>query len=275
MLKTPIIDVIGYKDSGKTSIVEKIVRRTTDQGYRVCVIKHVHDPSFSFDTPGKDSWRVAQAGAKTVILVSGTRRVIMENAEFKREDLDRLLAFGENLDLIIVEGFKSTKPTNLDMHYILAVRNEDDITALSKGRSNIILVNNPVALKSESTQGFPSGNLILEDEAAMSFIDKTIVPLIIAGKIWKTLPDLDCADCGYRTCRDMAIALVAKKGREARCPIELTPQRLKVQVGESRIAMKHFVQDIIRSSILAMVSTLRGANVSGKENVTIVIEKET
>jgi len=275
MLKTPIIDVIGYKDSGKTSIVERIVRRITRQGYKVCVMKHVHDPSLSFDTPGKDSWRVAQAGAETVVLVSGTRRVLMENAKFKGEDLGHLLALGENSDLIILEGFKSTKPIGLDVYYILAARDERDVAALSRGRDNIIFVNSPAALKKESTCKIPSGNLVLDDNIAENFIDKTIVPLVVAGKIWKTLPDLDCTECGYERCKEMAIALATKKDRNARCLVEPTQQRLKVQVGGSRIAMKRFVQEIIRGSILAMVSTLKGAEVTGEENVTIMIEKES
>jgi len=274
MLKTPIIDVVGYKDSGKTSIIEKIVRRITDQGYRVFVIKHVHDPNFSFDTPGKDSWRIAQAGAKMVALISGTRRVIMENAEFREEDLSRLLEFGGDSDLIILEGFKSTEPSDLDIYYILAARNEKDISALSKKRSNIIFVNKPAALENTSTPGVLSGNLIMNGKTAKTFIDKTIVPMIVAGKIWKTLPNLDCTECGYKTCKEMAIALAKKENRNARCVVECTPPKLRVQVGESRIAMKRFVQDIIRSSILAMISTLKGASISGEENVTIIIEKE-
>lgn len=275
MLKIPVIDVIGYKDSGKTSIVEKIIRRISEQGYRTCVFKHVHDPSFSIDTPGKDSWRVREAGAEKVVLVSEKERAVIERFELRGERLESLLALGDGFDLIILEGFKSIKPAQMDIHYLLAARNEADISQLSKGRKNILFINSLIAVRNKQNKRIRTGNLLTDQKTAEDFIDNTLVPLIKIGRIWRTLPDLDCGECGYKSCRDMARELVADKKQEIRCPVDSAPPKLIVQIEESRISMKRFVQEIIRGSVMAMVSTLKGTRISGDEDLTILIKNKT
>lgn len=274
MLKTPIVDVVGYKNAGKTSIVERIVSGVSAQGYRTCVFKHVHDPDFSIDVFGKDSWRAAEAGAERVVLVSEREKVTIERAKFEKEKLSHLLTLGEEFDLILLEGFKSLRPTGVDIYYVLATRNEDDIQNLSRDRENILFVNSPVPVKTDIVGQVQVGNLLADEETAREFVDETIIPLIRTGRIWKTLPDLDCGECGYESCREMAEAIARKKDLGAKCTVESDTSRLVIQIGETRLAMKRFVQDLIRGSILAMVSTLKGATISGDENVTVIIKEE-
>ena len=65
----PMISIVGYADSGKTTLIEKLVPELKKRGYRVGTIKHaVHEPSL--DTQGKDSWRHFNAGADTVVVSS-------------------------------------------------------------------------------------------------------------------------------------------------------------------------------------------------------------
>ncbi len=279
MLKTPIVNVIGYKNSGKTSIIEKIVKRIVQLGYRVCVFKHVHDPDFHIDMPGKDSWRATEAGAEKVVLVSDEKRAVVEKIRFKEEDLDKLLSLGEDYDLVILEGFKSFKPIAADVYFVLAARNDNDVLELKKGRKNILFVNSPVPVKVRNTKNIPSGNLLTDDTDATSFVDTTLVPLVKTGKIWKELPDLDCGECGYSSCRDMASNIASQEDQSVKCPVKSTPSKLTIRIRESRVVMKRFVQEIIRSSVLAMVSTLKGAEITGNEDLTITIhgpdEKKT
>lgn len=271
MLKTPIVNVVGYKDSGKTGIIEKIVKRIVKLGYKVCVFKHVHDPDFDIDTPGKDSWRVTEAGAEKVVLLSEKKRAVVEKARFKQDDLERLLYIGEDYDLVILEGFKSFKPTTTDFYSVLAARNDDDVVKLKRGRKNILFVNSPVPVKVTSIGKIPSGNLLADDADATTFVDTTLVPLVRTGIIWKGLPDLDCGECGYSSCRDMARHIAFLEDQTVKCAVKSTPSKLTIRIKESRVVMKRFVQEIIKSSVLAMVSTLKGAEVTGDENVTIII----
>ena len=57
-----VIAVVGTKGSGKTTTIEYLISRLSDEGYKVGSIKHVHHPDFSIDTDGTDTWRHTRAG---------------------------------------------------------------------------------------------------------------------------------------------------------------------------------------------------------------------
>jgi molybdopterin-guanine dinucleotide biosynthesis adapter protein len=112
-----IIGVAGFKNSGKTTLVEKLVRHLTGLGYRVSTVKHAHH-SFDVDHEGRDSFRHRRAGASQVAVISRERTAIIH--ELRGEDppsLDEVLAQLKPCDLVIVEGYKR------DGHDKIEVRN--------------------------------------------------------------------------------------------------------------------------------------------------------
>ncbi|MBI5253698.1 MAG: molybdopterin-guanine dinucleotide biosynthesis protein B [Euryarchaeota archaeon] len=101
-----VVAVIGTgRESGKTTTVEALVRELSARKYKVGAIKQIHEEDFSIDTPHKDTWRIAEAGAK--IVVAAAPREIAAIKRLKNEErfveAMRLLE-NEALDLIIVEG---------------------------------------------------------------------------------------------------------------------------------------------------------------------------
>ncbi len=68
--------VAASSNSGKTTLIEKIVTILKARGLRVAVIKHTSS-GFDLDKPGKDSWRFQQAGADAVILVGPEQVALM------------------------------------------------------------------------------------------------------------------------------------------------------------------------------------------------------
>jgi|CeladaMinimDraft_18_1061708.scaffolds.fasta_scaffold00174_13 molybdopterin-guanine dinucleotide biosynthesis protein B len=100
----PILQIVGYKDSGKTTLLAALVRRFRAEGLSVAAIKHdAHD--FEFDRPGTDTRKMAEAGADFVAISSPGRTVWTHN---RPATLDRLvmLAAEAETDLVLVEGFK-------------------------------------------------------------------------------------------------------------------------------------------------------------------------
>jgi len=100
----PILQIVGYKDSGKTTLLAALVRRFRAEGLSVAAIKHdAHD--FEFDRPGTDTRKMAEAGADFVAITSPGRTVWTHN---RPATLDRLvmLAAEAETDLVLVEGFK-------------------------------------------------------------------------------------------------------------------------------------------------------------------------
>ncbi len=101
-----IFGIVGWKNSGKTTLVEALVRELTARGYRISTVKHAHH-AFDIDVPGKDSYRHREAGAGEVLVASGRRWALMHELRGTDEPrLEELLARLSPCDLVLVEGFK-------------------------------------------------------------------------------------------------------------------------------------------------------------------------
>lgn len=120
---TAVIQVVGYKNTGKTTLVEKLVRALTEAGYQVGTVKRdAHQ--FDVDHEGTDTWRHRQAGARMTAITSADRTAIMEE---KHTPLDELLQRMGGMDIVIVEGFKQERYPK-----IVLVRSEEDLGLVSQ-----------------------------------------------------------------------------------------------------------------------------------------------
>ena len=105
----------GYSGSGKTTLLEALIPRFNAAGLRVSLIKHAHH-GFDIDRPGKDSFRLREAGCSEVLLVSDSRWVLMHELRDEPEpSLDEQLARFSACDLVLVEGFKRTPIPKLEV----------------------------------------------------------------------------------------------------------------------------------------------------------------
>ena len=101
-----VYGVIGWKNAGKTTLVERLVAEISARGFRVSTVKHTHH-LVDVDQPGKDSHRHRQAGAHQVILSSSSRWAVMTELRGAPEaPLADLLTHLDEVDLVIVEGYK-------------------------------------------------------------------------------------------------------------------------------------------------------------------------
>jgi molybdopterin-guanine dinucleotide biosynthesis protein B len=106
----------GYSGSGKTTLIEQLIPRFTARGLKVSLIKHTHH-NFDVDQPGKDSWRHRKAGAGEVLLTCDTRWVLMHELRGAAEPtLEEQLQVLSPCDLVLVEGFKQTPISKLEIH---------------------------------------------------------------------------------------------------------------------------------------------------------------
>jgi len=101
-----VYGVVGWKNAGKTTLVERLVAEIAGRGFSVSTVKHTHH-KVDVDQTGKDSFRHRQAGARQVILASSARWAIMTELRGAPEaPLKELLAHLAPVDLVIVEGYK-------------------------------------------------------------------------------------------------------------------------------------------------------------------------
>ncbi|SLN63274.1 Molybdopterin-guanine dinucleotide biosynthesis adapter protein [Roseovarius albus] len=111
-----IYGVAGWKNAGKTGLMERLVSEITGRGFTVSTVKHAHH-TFDVDHPGKDSHRHRVAGASEVLLASKNRFALMH--ELREEDeppLEALLSKLAPVDLILVEGYKRDNHPKVEAH---------------------------------------------------------------------------------------------------------------------------------------------------------------
>ena len=101
----PIVSIVGKSNSGKTTLIEKLIAELTGRGWRVATIKH-NRHGFDIDHEGKDSYRHKKAGAKMTVVSSPHSLALVT-------DVDRDYSFAEirnrfiaDVDIIVTEGFK-------------------------------------------------------------------------------------------------------------------------------------------------------------------------
>ena len=114
-MATPIISVVGTSDSGKTTLVEKLVSRLVELGFRVGTVKHdVH--GFEMDREGKDSWRHKRAGASTTVISSQWRVGMVKDVPHELT-LDEITErFFYDVDIVLAEGYKREAKPKIEVH---------------------------------------------------------------------------------------------------------------------------------------------------------------
>ena len=111
-----IYGVTGWKNAGKTGLMERLVAEITSRGLLVSTIKHAHH-SFDVDHPGKDSHRHRVAGAHEVLLASKNRIALMQELRDQEEpELAHLLTRLSPVDLVLIEGYKRDRHPKIEAH---------------------------------------------------------------------------------------------------------------------------------------------------------------
>ncbi|WP_145413526.1 molybdopterin-guanine dinucleotide biosynthesis protein B [Paenibacillus xylanexedens] len=119
-----IIQVVGYKNTGKTTMTAALIAGIASRGLKVAAIKHDGHDHFEMDQEGTDSYQFGKAGATAVAVMSQKRTAIIKQHNTRLDDM--LIQFSD-YDWIVIEGFKDAPYPKLVM-----VREEDDLTLICK-----------------------------------------------------------------------------------------------------------------------------------------------
>ena len=112
---SPIISIVGRSDTGKTTLVKKLIGELKSRGYRVATIKHASEGA-TFDEPNKDSWQHIQAGSEATVVASPDKVVLIKPVaeELALDEIASL--FGEDYDIVLAEGFKRGDAPKIEVH---------------------------------------------------------------------------------------------------------------------------------------------------------------
>lgn len=136
MNKNNLFGITGWKNSGKTHLVARLVSEFRARGFSVSTIKHAHH-SFDVDHEYTDTWQHRKAGAGEVAIVSKNRWALMHELQNEQEPkLEEIVAKLAPCDIILVEGYKTESHPKIE-----TVRNQDtDNSPLWKTNETIIAI---------------------------------------------------------------------------------------------------------------------------------------
>ncbi len=109
----PVVSIVGRSDSGKTTLIEKLVPLLKERGLRVGTIKH-NPHGFEVDWPGKDSWRHKRAGADVTIISCPNKLAMIKDTDHDWS-LDELVHLLNDCDIILAEGYKRDRMPKIEV----------------------------------------------------------------------------------------------------------------------------------------------------------------
>ncbi len=137
----PVLCFVGRSNSGKTTLIERVIPELVRAGYKVATVKHTGH-GFDLDTEGKDSWRHKRAGASAVVVVSnGSLAMFADVAEQTKLEEVRDRYLDGDIDLIIAEGWK-----NEGYPKIVVVRDQVGEIAISPEGLLAVVSNQPLTV---------------------------------------------------------------------------------------------------------------------------------
>ena len=167
-----VFGITGWKNSGKTTLTERLVAELTQRGWTVSTVKHAHH-AFDIDREGTDSFRHRRAGAREVAIVSGRRWALMHELREEAEPpLDAILARLAPCDLVLVEGYKREPHRKIETRRLEA----KDAPPLSASDPNIVAIAADHAVSGETVPVFA-----LDDIAAIADLIESAAGLRRSG----------------------------------------------------------------------------------------------
>ena len=229
-----IVAVVGSKKSGKTTAVETLVNGLSKRGYKVATVKHIPETEFTIDVKGKDTWRHARAGAQTVMSVAPKELAVIKKVDTTEFSLKQIVAeSGNDSEIIILEGFKKLVGQDPLVRKVVAVKTTNEVLAASEHYTPIMSFVGPIPREATKLK-IPYVDVLKEPERLVNLVDHEAAVLV--RRRWK------------RT------------------------EKVRIQIDEDFLSLNPFVQEIMRNTILGMVSTLKGAAFKEEKKISITVK---
>lgn len=232
-----VFSVTGLTGSGKTTVIECLIKELTKRGFTVGTVKEIHYDGFSIDTPGKNTYRHREAGAQTVTARGHRETDVLYRGKLPIYDI--LSHYKE--DYIILEGVRDAVVPEIAVSREGA---EPEITPLTFAVSGVFANSG-----GETYKDLPVINAVTESARLADLIIEKVPPLFY---------DIDpecCSKCGT-DCRSLLSDVIKSNRSHTDCVLHSFGVSLKIDNKE--IVIVPFVQSILKNVISGIVSQLKG-----------------
>lgn len=196
----PLIGFAAYSGTGKTTLLEQLIPLLRSRGLHVAVVKHAHH-DFDIDSPGKDSFRLRQAGAQQMLVASHKRSALI--TEFDDGAVDPSLPLllqqlnMESLDLILVEGFRHEPISKIELHRPalgkpLIFPDDSNVMAVATDGPLVVATTLPLL---DINDAVAIAEFICVQVLAMAVVDASHCPLCGELNVCGRVADSSCARC--------------------------------------------------------------------------------
>jgi molybdopterin-guanine dinucleotide biosynthesis protein B len=216
-----ILGIYGHSNSGKTTLVARLIDSLKGMDYKVGSLKHIQEPNFTIDTENTDTWKHTQAGSEIVVGHSENEAAFLVNRKLNSKKVADTLNKIMDLDILVVEGFW-----------------DEDIPKILLG------------------DGKKKKNTVLKYKDNFDEVLKYAIHGIEVERIEKKLPALDCAKCGFQTCKEMAAAIHKNENSFDDC-YYFSKMKVSLEVDGREIPMGKFAKEIMKGTIAGMISSLK------------------
>ena len=220
-----ILGFYGPSNSGKTDTIVKVVKYFSEKEFKIASIKHIPG-NFSIDIEGKDTWKMGNAGSRLVVASSDKEVSFILKGEIDIKKILQLISAFDDFDLILIEGYKSV----------------------------------PWIKKVKFGNGEKMENTVIEFNNNLEDLIKYIERELEIDKIIKKLPNFNCGECGFKTCREMAEKILTKEKNLEDCRYYNPDVFMTIKINGREIYLSPFVQNIIKNTITGMLSSLKGVS---------------
>ena len=246
-----VVVITGFKESGKTSLIEALTGELRKRGRTVGVIKHTVRP-YPIDTPGKDTWRYREAGAQASAMLTPEESALFFHHPLELNEAVRLLGA---IDLVLLEGFKELDRAPR----IIVARNREEVEQLRNGLE--IAVTGEISGSEEEGLEVP----VLDPSAIEALAD------LVEEKATPLLSGLNCGKCGYSSCKELLKEALAGKAEATRC-VNLLSAETQVLVDGTPLSINPFVGKVVKNVVMGILSTLKGVEAPKQVEVRFTIE---
>ena len=224
------IGIIGYKNSGKTTLLTKLAKELNARGYTVSSIKHTSE---GIDIANKDTYLHRQFTEQSAIIAPSESAIFFPEGK----TLEYMISLLE-ADFVLIEGLKKEKT----YPKIICLKSGDNLESLVDGLEVCIY---GIDLNQNPETNVPFFNS-----------DKDIGKIAdIIERVAFKLPNLNCGGCGYDTCYELALEII-KKNRTPEDCVAMN-SNIKIEINGQIVALNPFVSNLFINTIKAMMSSLK------------------